>query len=129
VLEKPSVLANDDIFSPKIQLRAEMRIIPGGEKRFQLEAAEDLGVLVGPANARCQVLIFHRIGDDDEMSGEAASKFFRRPESTVGQRTCKISKRGPVDGMNDDWNSCASSGQSPKQSSFAAMRMHYLRRF
>ena len=75
-LEQPRDFADDKIVRRKAEFFAEFQIIFRGEKRFEREAAEDFGALLRRADAGGEILLRHRIGDDDEMIGDAGGVAF-----------------------------------------------------
>ncbi len=75
-LEQPGDLADYDIIRRKSKLGAEFGVIGGGQKGLEVEAAPNLSVLRWPSNSGCKVLLFHRIGHDDEMGRGFGSALF-----------------------------------------------------
>ena len=106
--EEASDLANNDVSRIQAQLQPQLGIVFRTQERLDIEAAENFRISVRPANPCCNVLSFHRVGDDNEMRGDPAGKFFGCAEEGVRHGTSKCSEGRPVYGMNDDGDFCAS---------------------
>src|SRR5882724_426891 len=126
-LEEPGDFADDEIIRRDSQLLAQCHVIPRGEKRFQREGAENFCILFRPADSGGEILIFHRFGDDDEMSRRKSRVFFRRAKNEIAQAILKISKRWAVNCMDDNRNAGASGGEASKNSRLAAVRVDDVR--
>ncbi len=100
---------------------AERKVVFRSEKRFELKAAEDFRVLRRPADAGGEVLLLHRIGNDDEMTRDAGSIFFGGAENEIGGGILKIAKRRAVNRVDDDGNTGASGGEPAENARLAAV--------
>ena len=61
-----------------------------------------LRVLLRLADAGGEILFPHRVGDDEEMVGDARGVFFGGAENEIGGGVLKIAERRAVDRVNDD---------------------------
>src|SRR6185312_7185318 len=103
---------------------AQFGIIFRGKKRFERKAAEDFCVLPGLAYSCGEILLFHRIGNDDEMRRGTRGAFFSTAENKIAQAALKFSERRAMNGVNDDGNACAFGGETAKDSRLATVRMN-----
>ena len=76
--EQARDFADNEIVWRNAEFFSEFQIVFRVEKRFEREAAENFRVLLRPADASREILLFHRISDDDEMGRSACGKIFRR---------------------------------------------------
>ena len=119
--EEPGDFADDDVVGREAEAGAEGGIVLGGEIGLERKAAEDAGVLFGAPDAGGQVLLRHRVGDGDEMGGDAGGALFGGAEERVGQAPLKRTERRAVNGVDDDRHAGAGRGEAAEDAGFAAV--------
>ena len=125
--EKPGDFADDNIVLGESKLGTSSGVIARRKERLRIESAEDFRVLIRAANARCQILLFHGIGDDHKMGGGPGRKPFSGAEHTIGKRSLEPAKRGTMNGMDDDGHRGLSGGKAAKETGFAAVSVDNVR--
>ncbi len=110
-----------DVVRGQSQAGAPRRIGFGGEVGTEVEPAQDAGVLGGPADAGGQVLVGHRVGNDDEVGGESSCMALCTAECSVGQRPLERAEGRAVNGMDDRGHPGPPRGQAPKDAGLAAV--------
>jgi len=119
--EKAGDFADDKVVSGDAQSGAEFSIVFGGEIRGEIEAAENFCVLLAPANTRGEILFGHRIGNGDEMSGNAAGAAFGGAEEEIREAVLKIAEGRAVDRVDDGGHTRFGGGESAENAGFAAV--------
>src|ERR1044071_2026940 len=97
------------------------------KKWFESEAAKDSGVLLGTPDTGGEVLLFHGIGDHNEMGCDAGGQSFGRAKGDVAQVSLEGTKGGPMDGVDNQGYTSSSCGQATQYTGFAAMGMDDVR--
>ena len=96
-------------------------IIFRGEQLVHGEAAQNFCILARLSDSGGEVLIFHRIGNDNEMSSDARRPAFCGAKNEIWQQSLKGAERGPMDRMHYDRNTGTGGSKASKNSSFATM--------
>ena len=75
-LEEPRDFANDDVAGSEAETGSQLEIVGRAKKWAKIETAEDFRVLRGRADAGSQILMFHRVSNDNEMGGDLGGVAF-----------------------------------------------------
>ncbi len=125
--EQARELANDNILRPDAEFRSQSRVIIRTEKWFEIEAAENFSVLLLTSNSSSQVLLLHRLGDNDKMGCDLSGESFRQAESSVAHPSLERAKGRPMNSMNDYRHPGTSGSQTSQHAGLAAMGMDDVR--
>ena len=121
--EKPGSFPYDQVAGIQSVTGAPGGVVPCVEKWCQREAAENAGVLLGPADAGGKILVAHGVGDGDEMTGAAGGTEFGGAKEPVGGAALERTEGRAVNGVNNGWHPGPRGGESSENTGLAAVRV------
>ena len=119
--EQARDLANDKGVARDVKSVAQERIVGGVGEGFDLESAEDAGVILRFADACGEIKSGHCVGGAEEVCGELGSVSFGSGEKGVGEVSLERAEGRAMDVVDDDGNVGAGGGDASEDSSFAAV--------